>query len=182
MEESVTAKTLLNWRLTMLNVGGEASALDWLLDLKGGVRWQQLQALRLYPESTLTLEHGLETLEELWRRHLREQIPLQYLVGLCPWRDLELKVAPGVLIPRQETELLVDLAVGCLSGEERQSDLHCRARASSCNSVTTCWKWTWRPGAVCSARRFKRNSPGITPPGSSRPAGCTNRRRGNHRG
>ena len=88
------------------------------------MRWQQLQALRLYPESTLTLEHGLETLEELWRRHLREQIPLQYLVGLCPWRDLELKVAPGVLIPRQETELLIDLALGCLNVEERQSDLH----------------------------------------------------------
>ena len=123
MEESVTAKTLLSWRLTMLNEGGEASALDWLLDLKGGVRWQQLQALRLYPESTLTLEHGLETLEELWRRHLRQQIPLQYLVGLCPWRDLELKVAPGVLIPRQETELLIDLALGCLSDEERQGDL-----------------------------------------------------------
>jgi len=124
MEESVTAKTLLSWRLTMLNEGGEASALDWLLDLKGGLRWQQLQALRLYPESTLTLEHGLETLEELWRRHLRQQIPLQYLVGLCPWRDLELKVAPGVLIPRQETELLIDLALGCLNGEDRQGDLH----------------------------------------------------------
>ena len=123
MEESVTAKTLLSWRRTMLTAGGEASALDWLLDLKGGVGWQQLQALRLYPESTLTLDHKLETLEELWRRHLRQQIPLQYLVGLCPWRNLELKVAPGVLIPRQETEVLVDLALACLSGEDRQDNL-----------------------------------------------------------
>ena len=98
MKESVTAKTLLSWRQTMLNEGGGANELDWLLDLKGGVRWQQLQALWLYPTSTLVIEHGLRTLEDIWRRHLEQQIPLQYLVGCCPWRDLELKVAPGVLI------------------------------------------------------------------------------------
>ena len=32
-------------------------------------------------------------------------------MGRCPWRDLELWVSPDALIPRQETELLVDLAV-----------------------------------------------------------------------
>lgn len=123
MEKTVTAKTLLSWRQTMLNEGGEANALDWLLDLKGGVRWQQLQSLRLYPTSTVVIDHGLETLENIWRRHLEQQIPLQYLVGRCPWRDLELKVAQGVLIPRQETEVLVDLALACLSGEDRQDNL-----------------------------------------------------------
>jgi release factor glutamine methyltransferase len=50
-------------------------------------------------------------LEILWRRHLETAEPLQYLVGRCPWRDLELTVGPGVLIPRQETELLIDLAL-----------------------------------------------------------------------
>jgi release factor glutamine methyltransferase len=53
----------------------------------------------------------LARLEELWRQHRRTAEPLQYLVGRCPWRDLELQVGPGVLIPRQETELLVDLAL-----------------------------------------------------------------------
>jgi release factor glutamine methyltransferase len=54
--------------------------------------------------------------ESLWRRHLRGGDPVQYLVGVCPWRDLELAVAPGVLIPRPETELLVDLALGAWEG------------------------------------------------------------------
>jgi release factor glutamine methyltransferase len=57
------------------------------------------------------LAQPLARLEELWRRHRRTAEPLQYLVGRCPWRDLELQVGPGVLIPRQETELLVDLAL-----------------------------------------------------------------------
>lgn len=53
----------------------------------------------------------LSQLEELWRRHRRTAEPLQYLLGRCPWRDLDLRVGPGVLIPRQETELLVELAL-----------------------------------------------------------------------
>jgi release factor glutamine methyltransferase len=40
------------------------------------------------------------------RRAARE--PLQYLIGRAPFRHLELKVGPGVFIPRPETELLVD--------------------------------------------------------------------------
>jgi release factor glutamine methyltransferase len=41
---------------------------------------------------------------------LHDRIPVQYLVGETTWRDLELYVTPAVLIPRPETELLVDLA------------------------------------------------------------------------
>ena len=34
--------------------------------------------------------------------------PLQYLTGLAPFRYLEIEVGPGVLVPRPESELLVD--------------------------------------------------------------------------
>ena len=38
------------------------------------------------------------------------RVPLQYLTGSAHWRDLVLAVGPGVLIPRPETELMVDFA------------------------------------------------------------------------
>ena len=38
-------------------------------------------------------------------------IPTQYLIGKAPFRYLEFDVGPGVLIPRPETEQLVDLAL-----------------------------------------------------------------------
>ena len=38
------------------------------------------------------------------------RVPLQYLTGAAHWRDLVLAVGPGVLIPRPETELLIDCA------------------------------------------------------------------------
>ena len=107
------AEDLLVWRRRQLQVmGGHAADLDWLLDLEAGLAWPDLQALRLHPERQVALRCSLRHLEDLWRRHRQEDVPLQYLVGRCPWRDLELSVGPGVLIPRQETETLVDLALG----------------------------------------------------------------------
>jgi release factor glutamine methyltransferase len=38
-------------------------------------------------------------------------VPLQYLTGVAPFRYLEFDVGPGVLVPRPETELLVDAAL-----------------------------------------------------------------------
>jgi release factor glutamine methyltransferase len=109
---ALLASDLLAWRRGLLaSTGGASADLDWLLDLGGGLRWPELQALHLHPERMVQLDQPLAQLEELWRRHRRTAEPLQYLTGLCPWRDLELRVGPGVLIPRQETELLVDLAL-----------------------------------------------------------------------
>ncbi|MFM7314119.1 MAG: protein-(glutamine-N5) methyltransferase, release factor-specific, partial [Cyanobium sp.] len=114
-DHSLRATDLLAWRRSMLQVEGSGPAspadLDWLLDLAGGVRWPLLQSLRLHPDRTVALARPLDELEALWRRHRRSSEPLQYLVGICPWRDLELSVAPGVLIPRQETEQLAALAL-----------------------------------------------------------------------
>jgi release factor glutamine methyltransferase len=115
--EVIGGHDLLAWRRQLLLLGGRAANLDWLLDLAGGLGWGELQKLILRPERTVPLPGGRARVEALWRRHLLYGEPLQYLVGVCPWRDLELAVAPGVLIPRQETELLVDLALDTWGGD-----------------------------------------------------------------
>jgi release factor glutamine methyltransferase len=120
-DEQLTGEELLRWRRQQLALGGSAADFDWLLDLGGGIPWPRLQACWLHPESSLSLARGREALASLWRRHLEGDVPLQYLIGHCPWRDLDLLVAPGVLIPRQETELLVDLALAGLPPAARRS-------------------------------------------------------------
>lgn len=101
---------LLAWRRVQLRRGGRPIDLDWLLELVAGVDWATLQRLRLDPQRSVQLGSPLEQLAALWSCHLETAQPLQYLAGVCPWRDLRVAVAPGVLIPRQETELLVELA------------------------------------------------------------------------
>jgi release factor glutamine methyltransferase len=51
--------------------------------------------------------------------------PVQYITGSAPFRYLELSVGEGVLIPRPETEILVDRVIGFLQSEKlNQSDKH----------------------------------------------------------
>ena len=55
-----------------------------------------------------------ERLEALvGRRATRE--PLQHLTGSAPFRHLELRVGPGVFVPRPETEMVAQLAIDALA-------------------------------------------------------------------
>lgn len=55
-------------------------------------------------------EEQLSKAEEFLKRRLANE-PFQYIFGWTPFRFLELKVGPGVLIPRPETEVLVELVM-----------------------------------------------------------------------
>jgi release factor glutamine methyltransferase len=54
----------------------------------------------------------------LQRRAARE--PLQYIQGCQAFRDLDLEVGPGVLIPRPETEQLVEVVLGWARARARE--------------------------------------------------------------
>ena len=163
MAHTLAAPELLRWRRQQLQAGGEASQLDWLLDLEGGVSWQTLQQLRLSPDREVSLAQPLERLAELWHQHLCSDEPLQYLVGRCPWRDLELEVGPGVLIPRQETEWMPDLALGLLgpSADQRPIAWADLGTGSGCLALALARAWPqsrgWAvdhsPEALAIARR-----------------------------
>lgn len=46
------------------------------------------------------------------------RFPLQHITGIAPFRNFELRVGPGVFIPRPETEAVVDVALKQLAGKE----------------------------------------------------------------
>lgn len=57
---------------------------------------------------------AIESLRRAARRRLAGE-PLQYIIGHWPFRGLDLAVDPRVLIPRPETEELVDVALTALA-------------------------------------------------------------------
>ncbi|KAL8205687.1 hypothetical protein R6Q57_009238 [Mikania cordata] len=57
----------------------------------------------------LRLRADLGDLYTLWKQRIEIRRPFQYIVGCEHWRDLVLSVEEGVLIPRPETELIIDL-------------------------------------------------------------------------
>jgi release factor glutamine methyltransferase len=58
-----------------------------------------------------------------WIAERAEKRPLQYIVGQWPFMELNLSVGEGVLIPREETELLVYTAAQLLKNEEKPTVL-----------------------------------------------------------
>jgi release factor glutamine methyltransferase len=65
-------------------------------------------------ESALTAIGDMSLVEETFWKLLDRRCdhePLQYLTGVAYFRHLEIKVGPGVLVPRPESELLVEAAL-----------------------------------------------------------------------
>lgn len=83
--------------------------VDWLLQEFAGLDRLSLR-LETYKSQTLSLQVSLEALIDRWQQRLNDRVPVQYLAGVAPWRQFVLHVTPAVLIPRPETEILIDLA------------------------------------------------------------------------
>ena len=73
---------------------------------RGGVQAAALRGAELTADDVRRLE------ELVARRATRE--PLQHITGLAPFRHLELRVGPGVFVPRPETEIVAQLAIDAL--------------------------------------------------------------------
>ena len=83
--------------------------VDWLLQEIVGLDSLTLRLGLLPKQEQVCLNITITKLNNLWQQRLQERLPVQYLVGRVPWRHFHLKVSPAVLIPRPETELLIDL-------------------------------------------------------------------------
>ncbi|MEH2113923.1 peptide chain release factor N(5)-glutamine methyltransferase [Nostoc sp.] len=84
--------------------------VDWLLLEVAGLDCLalRLESFKNWPQIQLQLP--LEELEQLWQRRLNDRLPVQYITGVTPWRNFKIVVSSAVLIPRPETECLIDLA------------------------------------------------------------------------
>lgn len=74
-------------------------------------------ALEIRRDRPLSAEQ-VEALERLVKRRVRGE-PIAYLIGIREFYGRPFRVAPSVLIPRPETELLVDLALERLADAAR---------------------------------------------------------------
>ena len=106
---SISGKEFIYWKKRQLSKGGDFKSFAVLLESIGGISGSDLNFLIIEPKRKLYLKKNLEFLESIWDDHLLNSSPIQYLCGITFWRDLELKVTNKVLIPRSETELIVDI-------------------------------------------------------------------------
>ena len=116
---SISVEEFLFWKKKQLSKGGDYYSFTVLLDCIGGITTSDLNFLIINREGNLFLKKNLDHLESIWDDHLLNSVPIQYLCGMTFWRDLKLKVTDKVLIPRPETEIIVDI-VFKIFGKESQ--------------------------------------------------------------
>jgi release factor glutamine methyltransferase len=115
---------------------------SWLLAAAWGV---EEITLRLHPERKLPAD--VERRFGDWIERRAAGVPAHHLTGRCSFWGREYEVGPAVLVPRPETELIVQVALAMpLTAEARVIDV---GTGSGCIAVTlAAERENWRVAAV----------------------------------
>ena len=115
---------------------------SWLLAAAWGV---DEIAFRLDREREVPSD--VESRYRSWIKRRAAGEPAHHLIGTCPFWGREFEVSPAVLVPRPETELVIEVALALpLAAESRVLDI---GTGSGCIAVTlAAERPRWRVGAV----------------------------------
>lgn len=113
MATGTTVREALTWAASRLEgrVPSPGVEAEIVLEHVLGVR---RAALRAHPDRRLSLPEAERVAGIVERRAGQE--PLQYITGRQAFRGIVLRVGPGVLVPRPETEIVVEHALRLLEG------------------------------------------------------------------
>jgi release factor glutamine methyltransferase len=128
----ITGRELWAWRRWAVNIArsgdlNDAGAerrcqreVDWLLQSVANLDRLTLRLESIDDDRLIESSMSLDRLTQLWLDRVDHCQPLQYLVGTTFWRDFELVVSPAVLIPRPETESMIDIALAASDAVQQQ--------------------------------------------------------------
>lgn len=111
----ISGLELFNWyhkaKQETINYDISSLELDYILTELTNISSLDLKLNNYQYKTQIQSKVSLEELQNLWHLRVTKRCPIQYLIGKCHWRNFTLKVTPDVLIPRPETELIIDLAL-----------------------------------------------------------------------
>ncbi len=122
----ITGRELWEWRRWAVNIAKSAVdsvsdyEVDWLLQSAANLDKLTLRLASIEHEQSIEISMPLDRLSALWLDRVENRKPVQYLVGKTFWRDFELVVSPAVLIPRPETESIIDIALAASNSAQQQ--------------------------------------------------------------
>lgn len=124
----VSGLQLLKWRDAAISAAVSANVspaeVDWLLLEITELDRLALRIGSFKDESQIQLKLPLQQLSALWQKRLKENLPVQYITKIAPWRHFNITVSHHVLIPRPETESLIDLAIAATADNPTMQQAH----------------------------------------------------------
>ena len=111
---SISGKELYSWhqqaKQQAIALKIDLDEVDWLVRAITDISSLSLRVGSFQNQAKINSSKSLSELQQLWQQRLQERVPVQYLAQTVFWRRFQLKVTPAVLIPRPETELIIDIA------------------------------------------------------------------------
>ena len=90
-----------------------------LLDLLGGISKSELLLLKINAQEKVNLNIDLFSLKKKWLEYIKLSKPIQYICESSYWRNLKFELTNDVLIPRVETEQIVEIASNIFDYEDK---------------------------------------------------------------
>jgi release factor glutamine methyltransferase len=122
----VTESQLWAWRQWAIEIAIASNVssreVDWLLESVTNLDRLALRLGSIGSNRSIEMAMSLDRLSALWIERIETRKPVQYLVGKTFWRDFELVVSPAVLIPRPETESIIDIAIAASNTAQQQGN------------------------------------------------------------
>ena len=111
---TISGNVLWQWRMEAqqeaISAQIEPGEVDWFLQALSQLDRLALKLGSFRDRDRIEIAIPFAQLQQRWQQRIHQRVPLQYLVGVAPWRNFELAVSPAVLIPRPETEEIIELA------------------------------------------------------------------------
>jgi release factor glutamine methyltransferase len=119
---SISGQELSQWRqqaiADLAQAQLSAKEVDIFLQAVTDLDTLSLRLQSFREREKIPLSYSWSEITKRWQKRLQARVPLQYLLESVVWRNFILKVSPAVLIPRPETELLIDIVAETVRGEE----------------------------------------------------------------
>ena len=116
----ISTKELFLWIKDIKNRSNNLDDLYLLLDLLGGITKSDLILLKINSLEKVFLKTDFHSLKKKWIEHTQLSKPIQYISGSSYWRDFKFEVNNHVLIPRVETEQIVEIANYIIDPEDKK--------------------------------------------------------------
>ena len=115
----IATKELFLWIRDAKKKDQDIDDLYLLLDLEGGISKSDLFLLKINAQEKVNLNSNFYSLKKKWQEHLQLSKPIQYICGSTYWRNFKFELTKDVLIPRVETEQIVEIASNIFNSENK---------------------------------------------------------------
>ena len=140
----ISTKDFFLWIRDIKNNKQDIDNLYLLIDLVGGISRKDLFLLEINPKHKVSLKIDFESLKKHWIDHTRSSKPIQYISKCSYWRNYKFDLTTDVLIPRVETEQIVEIASSIFDTEDKRiifSDLGTGSGSIAISLVTENRHW-----------------------------------------